>query len=304
MDFAGIAGSGPDGLIVERDVQACLAARPKATPLASALARLHGVDLTQVSGTGTGGRVTSADLRQPGQAAPEPKLVATYQAKGDRTEKMSGMRKAVSRNMHASLQTMAQANHRMQADMSAAIALREQFKAAGVKLSFNDILIRCAAQALSEFPEMNASIEGDSIVYHGGIHIGLAVSVPGGLIVPVVRDADCGGLRGIAAQSAELIEKARAGALSNADYHGGTFTVTSLGMYDVDSFTAIINPPEAGILAVGKIVKTPVVVQDEIVVRPMCTLSLTYDHRLVDGAEAAKFLQRLKTLLQSPLLLL
>ena len=156
---------------------------------------------------------------------------------------------------------------------------------------------------------LNASVDGDSIVYHGAVNVGVAVSVPGGLIVPVIRDADRIGLAGIASASRELIEKARGGRLTEADYHGGTFTVSSLGMFDLDDFVAIINPPESAILAVGKIAKKPVVVtnkdgEDEIVIRPMCSLCLSYDHRIIDGAEAAQFLQKIKLYLQNPGLLL
>lgn len=156
---------------------------------------------------------------------------------------------------------------------------------------------------------MNASVDGNQIVYHDYVNVGIAVSVPGGLIVPVIKDADIIGLTGIAAKSAELIEKARDGKLTDMDYHGGTFTVSSLGMFDLDDFVAIINPPESAILAVGKIAKTPVVVTDEegedqVVIRSMCALCLSYDHRIIDGAEAAQFFQKVKNYLQNPILLI
>jgi len=176
-------------------------------------------------------------------------------------------------------------------------------------VSYNDIIVRACAKALQEYPMVNASVDGNNIVYHDYVNVGTAVSVPNGLIVPVIKDADIIGLSGIAAKSAELIEKARDGKLTDEDYHGGTFTVSSLGMFDVDEFVAIINPPEAGILAVGKIAKTPVVItndegEDEIVIRPMCNMTISYDHRIVDGAEAAQFLRQVKTYLQNPVLLI
>ena len=169
--------------------------------------------------------------------------------------------------------------------------------------------IHTCAKALQDYPMVNASVDGNNIVYHDYVNVGTAVSVPNGLIVPVIKDADIIGLSGIAAKSAELIEKARDGKLTDEDYHGGTFTVSSLGMFDVDEFVAIINPPEAGILAVGKIAKTPVVItndegEDEIVIRPMCNMTISYDHRIVDGAEAAQFLRQVKTYLQNPVLLI
>ena len=222
---------------------------------------------------------------------------------------MTGMRKAISRNMLASKEVNAQTSTRMAVDMTAAIALRSQYKTLGIKVSYNDIIVRACAKALQDYPIVNASVDGNNIVYHDYVNVGTAVSVPGGLIVPVIKDADIIGLTGIAVKSAELIEKARDGKLTDQDYHGGTFTVSSLGMFDVDEFVAIINPPEAGILAVGKITKTPVVVtndenEDEIVIKSMCNLTLSYDHRIVDGAEAAQFLLKVKTYLQNPVLLI
>ena len=312
VDIAAVPGSGPDGLVIERDVNAYMANKPAVTPLAANIAKAQGVDLSGVTGSGSNGKIKVFDL--PGgspAAAPaaQESPAAVQQSRGTHTEKMSGMRKAISRNMLASKETNAQTNHRIKVDMSAAIALRKQYKDLGIKVSYNDIIVRACAKALADMPIVNASVEGDSILYHDYVNVGTAVSVPGGLIVPVIKDADIIGLSGIAARSAELIEKAREGKLTDADYHGGTFTVSSLGMFDLDDFVAIINPPESAILAVGKIAKTPVVVTDEegedaIVIKSMCALCLSYDHRIIDGAEAAKFLQKVKNYLQNPVLLI
>lgn len=310
IDHTRIAPTGNDGSIIERDVRAYMAGRPAVTPLAANVAKAQGVDLAGITGTGPNGKITTADL--PGAApvpAAAPAEAAAPAGRGTHTEPMSGMRRAVARNMLASKDANAQTNHRMAVDMTAAIALRERYKALGIKVSYNDIIVRACAQALRDYPIVNASVDGNSILYHDYVNVGVAVSVPGGLIVPVIRDADSIGLAGIAAKSAELIEKAREGRLTDQDYHGGTFTVSSLGMFGVDDFVAIINPPESAILAVGRIAKTPVVVTDEAgadaaAIRPMCTLCLSYDHRIIDGAEAAKFLQRLKNYLQDPVLLL
>ena len=318
VDIAAVPGSGPDGLVIERDVNAYLANKPAVTALAVNLAKAQGVVLSGVTGTGRGGKITAADL--PGAApaaapaaqeapAAVQQTASVQQTRGTHTEKMSGMRKAISRNMLVSKETNAQTNHRIKVDMTAAIALRKQYKDLGIKVSYNDIIVRACAKALADMPVVNASAEGDSILYHDYVNVGTAVSVPGGLIVPVIKDADIIGLSGIAARSAELIEKARDGKLTDADYHGGTFTVSSLGMFGLDDFVAIINPPESAILAVGKIAKTPVVVtneegEDEIVVKSMCALCLSYDHRIIDGAEAAKFLQKVKHYLQNPVLLI
>ena len=311
---ADVAGSGPEGLVIERDVLGYVAGKPAVTPLAANVAKAQGVDLSGIQGTGPNGKITTADL--PGSApaaapaaeaaAPAASVQAT---RGTHTERMSGMRKAISRNMLASKTTNAQTNHRISVDMTAAIALRNQYKALGIKVSYNDIIVRACAKALTDMPIVNASVDGDNILYHDYVNVGTAVSVPGGLIVPVIKDADIIGLSGIAAQSAQLIEKARDGKLTDADYHGGTFTVSSLGMFDLDDFVAIINPPESAILAVGKIAKTPVVVtnaegEDEIVIKSMCNLCLSCDHRIIDGAEGAKFLQKVKNYLQNPVLLI
>ena len=318
VDIAAVPGSGPEGLVIERDVLGYVANKPAVTPLAANVAKAQGIDLSGVTGTGANGKITTADLPGAAPAAAEtpaaasaaaPAAPAGQMARGTHTEPMSGMRKAISRNMLASKSTNAQTNHRMVVDMTAAIALRKQYKDLGIKISYNDIIVRACAKALTDMPIVNASVDGSNIVYHDYVNVGTAVSVPGGLIVPVIKDADIIGLSGIAAKSAELIEKARDGKLTDADYHGGTFTVSSLGMFDLDDFVAIINPPESAILAVGKIAKTPVVVtnedgEDEIVIKSMCALCLSYDHRIIDGAEAAKFLQKLKNYLQNPVLLI
>lgn len=312
VDIAAVPGSGPDGLVVERDVQNYIANQPAVTPLAANQARIQGIDLSGLTGTGPNGKITTEDLHIASAAvepAPAAEPIPGQLTRGTRTEAMSGMRKAISRNMLTSKSTNAQTNHRMVVDMTAAVALRRQYKALGIKISYNDIIVRACAKALQDFPIVNASVDGSDIVYHDYVNIGTAVSVPGGLIVPVIRDADIIGLTGIAAKSAELIEKAREGRLTEADYHGGTFTVSSLGMFDLDDFVAIINPPESAILAVGKIAKTPVVVtddegEDQVVIKSMCALCLSHDHRIIDGAEAAKFLQKLKSYLQNPILLI
>lgn len=303
LDYRLVPGTGPEGLIIERDVLSYVppaaAVEPKATPLAKKVAALEGIELAAVSGSGSRGKIRLEDVRA--------KLSQSGSAveRGEKVIPLSSMRKVIATRMHESLQIMAQANHRMSVDMTQATGLREQLKAAGIKVSYNDIVIRCVAKALTEFPMMNASFTEQAIIQKEYVHIGMAVAVDSGLIVPVIRDADLMTLPQIAAVTAQLAQKAKSGALQPEDYTGGTFTVTNLGMFDVDSFTAIINPPEVGILAVGKISKQAVVQEDDsILVKPMMQLSLTYDHRAVDGAPAAQFLKRIKTLLESPGLLI
>ncbi|MBE7034552.1 MAG: 2-oxo acid dehydrogenase subunit E2 [Ruminococcaceae bacterium] len=305
IDIENVGGTGPDGFVIERDVLAYKASQPAITPLAANIAKAGGIDLTGISGSGTNGKIMVADLAQ--ASTVNPAVVASD--RGTKVEPMSGMRKAIARNMMASKTTNAQTSHRITVDMTAAVALRKQLKEAGIKVSYNDIILRVCAKALTEFPIMNASTGDNEIIYHNYVNIGVAVSVDGGLIVPVVKDADLLNVQGIAARSAALIEKAREGKLAPDDYKGGTFTVSSLGMFDLDDFVAIINPPESAILAVGKIAKTPVVItnaegEDEIAIRSILNLTLSYDHRIIDGAEAAQFLQRVKQLLQTPALLI
>ncbi len=266
LDIARIAGTGPDGLVIERDV---IAACPEPAPLEEKTP----VPLAQT------GRETVIPLR--------------------------GRRKIIAERMHSSLQNMAQANHRMEVDMAECVCARERLKALGVKLSFNDIVIRCVAKALREFPMMNASMTEDSIIQKHYVNVGMAVATEDGILVPVIRDADKLSLVEIAKRARDLSQRTREGTLDPDELSGGTFTVTNLGMYGVDSFTAIINAPEAGILAVGQIKKRPVVLPDDsLAVRPMMWLSLTYDHRIVDGVPAAQFLSRIKLLLENPGLLL
>jgi pyruvate dehydrogenase E2 component (dihydrolipoamide acetyltransferase) len=215
-----------------------------------------------------------------------------------------GMRKVIADRMMESLHNSAQLAHKMKVDMTEIIRLRESYKQEGIKISINDVLIKIVSQTLLEFPMLNASLTEEGILTHNYVNMGIAVAVENGLIVPVIRDADLLALKEISASGSVLVDKAKSGSLETEDYTGGTFTISNLGMFDIDEFTAIINPPESAILAVGKIEKVPVVRDDEIVIRPIMTLSLTYDHRVVDGAPAAQFLQKVKKVMENPYLLL
>ena len=327
VDPAGLAGSGPDGLIIERDILAAARRQPaeaKITPVAARLARQNAVDPNLATGSGARGKIVRADIEDLVAAkaagpstAPRPSAVPSavtpaaagaagpaVQADQDMLIPFAGMRKVIADRMMQSVQGMAQANHRMKVDMSETVRFREKLKEAEVKVSYTDILIKVVARALADFPMINASLTPEGILLKSAIHIGLAVAVENGLIVPVIKHADRRSLREIAAESAGLAEKARKGGLLPDDYTGGTFTVTNLGMYDLDSFTAIVNPPESAILAIGKIDRVPVAVEDTVVIRPVMMLSLSYDHRIIDGAPAAQFLQRIKQYLQNPYLLI
>ena len=196
----------------------------------------------------------------------------------------------------------------LEADFSALVAFRNKVKdeasKKGVKISYNHILMKICAAALKENPLANASFEGDAIVMHGNVNIGLAVSVEGGLLVPNVKAVQSKSLLRIAEETEQLVEQARNASLTLDAMQGGTFTITNLGMFGMQSFTPIVNPPEACILGVNAIVEKPVVVNGEIVVRPMSALCLVADHRILDGAEAARFFARIKELVENPWLLL
>jgi pyruvate dehydrogenase E2 component (dihydrolipoamide acetyltransferase) len=311
LDLTLIAGSGPNGRIVERDVLDYLATRPKATPMAVRTADALGIDLTQVTGTGISGRITKADVEVATEAAvpalaPPPAETLTVE-----TVPMTGLRRIIAERMAASDTTTARVTLVTEADATAFVETREQFKDSvteewGFAPGYNDLLGLVVARALREYPYMNARLDanGESIDQLKHVNLGMAVDTERGLLVPVIRDADTKGLRAFGAEFRALVERARSGKSLPDDLSGGTFTITNLGMYDIDAFTPIINLPEAAILGVGRIQPKPVVRDGNIVARDMWTLSLTFDHRLVDGAPAARFLQHIKQLIENPYLLL
>jgi pyruvate/2-oxoglutarate dehydrogenase complex dihydrolipoamide acyltransferase (E2) component len=299
-----------------------------ASPLARRLAEQLGIDLAQVRGTGPGGRITKEDVEQAaaarvltpafghpspargrgagGEGSPGPAVQVEHRP--GEVIPMRGMRKVIAERMHASLQEMAQLTLGMTVQMDEAVKLRTQladeWAAEGVRPSFTDLVIKAVAKALLRHPLLNARVTEAGIELLTEIHIGMAVAVPDGLLVPVIRDADRRPLKEIAAESSRLAEAARAGRITLDELAGSTFTVTPLGMYDVDFFTPIINPPNVAILGVGRIHDATGWENDRPVRRRQMTLSLTIDHRAVDGAPAAAFLQAVRDLLQAPYRLL
>jgi pyruvate dehydrogenase E2 component (dihydrolipoamide acetyltransferase) len=299
-----VQGSGPGGRIVERDVQDYVAARPIATPTARKLADRLGVDLvTATGGGGPGKRLTRADVEATLAKPPE---AATGVAE---RVAVSGIRAVIADRMSASAHTTARVTLTTETDGSELTRLRhvlnERLEASlGFKVGYTDILVAVAAKALREFPYMNVRLHGAEIERLLHIHVGVAVDTERGLLVPVVRDADSRTVAEIASVLRELAERARAGRSTPDDLTGGTFTITNLGMYGIDAFTPIINPPECAILGVGRLREVPVVYEGNVCVRPVIVLSLTFDHRLVDGGPAARFLQRISQLIEQPYLLL
>ena len=287
--------------------------KPKISPLARRIAEEEDIDIQTVQGTGPGGRITKQDIERviaersqtPSKPTkPEAKYEIQPEFEGYEDIELTKMRKVTAQRLQKSKMTAPHFYVDVTADATAIAQLKEDLekqseKPAG-KITFNDILIKIVSQALKEFPMVNASFLKDRIRVHRAISIGVAVAVDDGLVVPVVRNADQKSISQISHEVTELARKARTKRLVPDEYMGGTFTITNLGMFGVESFHAIINPPESGILAVSAIIQKPVVVEGEITVRPCVKLSLSVDHRVVDGAVAAQFLARIKELVESP----
>ncbi|MFF8938056.1 2-oxo acid dehydrogenase subunit E2 [Streptomyces paradoxus] len=320
VDLTTVRGTGPGGRIVSEDVEDFLLAVPgdlgdpatpvpagglPSSPLVRKLAKERGIDLSEVNGTGPGGRVRRSDLDA---VAAAPVRRDTAPRPGD-VLPLTGMRGTIARRMHTSLQEMAQLTHGYEVRMDAVVSLRERLKEEWADSDLpvpglNDFLLKAAALALREHPLLNATVREDGVHLLDGIHLGFAVAVPGGLMVPVIEDAVELALSEIARRSRTLAQAAREGRISPAQLEGATFTVTSLGGYGVDFFTPVINPGNVAILGVGRLRDGVEWVDDRPLRTRVLTLSLTFDHRAVDGAPAAEFLRTVAELLRRPLRLL
>ena len=284
-------------------------ARVKASPLARRIAAELGIDLSTLAGTGPSGRVIRADVERgapAAAAAPAPGNGAGL-AKGDADRRpLSRMQQTIARRMAESRATVPDFELRAEVDMSELVALREQLRTATEQLpSYNDFIVKAVALALREFPRVNGSYLDGELVQHGRVNVGIAVAADDALVVPTIFDADTRSVGAIAAVSRQLAAKVRDGSITPAELGGSTFSVSNLGMFGVDSFSAVINAPQAAILAVGSLRPRPVVIDDgSVVARHTVQLSLACDHRILYGADGARFLSRLRELLQSPLGLL
>lgn len=288
-----------------------------ASPIAKRLARERGVDLALVKGTGARGRITEEDVQaylaavshsaaplhigEEGKASLTPVPSPTRGEGGTmgRVIPLVGMRGTIAKRMADSLHTMAQLTLFSDVDVTELVALRERLKAQG-DVTYTDLIVRATVLALQEHPHMNAWLQDNEIRFQSAVHMGVAVAVEAGLVVPVVRDAEGKLLRELSQETRRLAEAARAGKLSQEEMSGGTFSVTNLGMYGIDAFTPIINPPEVAILGVGRIVERATRQGDGVAWQQGMTLSLTFDHRAVDGAPAAMFLQSIAQRLAAP----
>jgi pyruvate dehydrogenase E2 component (dihydrolipoamide acetyltransferase) len=283
----------------------------RATPLARKIAREKGLDLRSVPGSGMDGRIHRGDVEKFLSAglkpAPAPGLAEG--AKQGKLVKMTGMRRIIAQKMLASKIETAQAYMSHSVDATRILEARERLlplveKKTGVRLTITDILMKLAAVAITHHPVMNTRWTPEGIRWLDEIHMGMATALPEGLIVPVIRDIGKKSLSEIARSRTDLAERGKKGKLTPDDMKGSTFTLSSLGMYGIEEFCAIINQPESAILGVGAIIDKPVVQKKEVVVRPVMKVILSYDHRVIDGARAAEFMKTLKELLEDPILIL
>lgn len=315
IDLNLVKASGPGGRILESDIHRYIenrgpvtteSTRLKASPLARRLAKELGLDLTAIDGSGPDGRIVRDDVLQASTEVP----ASTFQSESVEPQviELSGIRKIIADRMTMSLQTNASVTLHTEVDATTLVDLRglfnDELQNRDISLTYTDIIVKIVASALREHPRLNATLTDEGIHILSDINIGVAVALADGLVVPVIRNVDKIGLAAISEQVKKLAEKARNNQLTPGELQGSTFTLTNLGNYGVDAFTPIINPPECAILGVGRIVKKPTVYDDEIAIRSMLTLSLTFDHRVVDGAPAAQFLQTLSRYIHNPYLLL
>jgi pyruvate dehydrogenase E2 component (dihydrolipoamide acetyltransferase) len=320
LDLRTLSGSGAGRRIVAADVAQALVTPPaempaqvSVSPVAAKLATALGLALSNVTGSGPQGQIMQADVITAAAALIQDQTVArptpTFgPPQATSVIPVTGVRGTVSKRMAVSATTTARVTLLREVNATALIELRKRFNARlqDMQVSYNDILIRICAVALREHPDANARLGDGQIEWLDQINVGLAVETDRGLLVPVVRNADTLTIPQIAARSAQLVEAARSGHSTPDDLTGGTFTITNLGMFGIEGFTPVINLPECCILGVGRIVRKPVVVDenDTVNVQPMMTLSLAFDHRVIDGAAAARFLEHVSQAIQDPVLLL
>jgi pyruvate dehydrogenase E2 component (dihydrolipoamide acetyltransferase) len=307
-------GNGNQGTVTESESSGRLVV----SPLAARMAAEAGIDLRSLSGTGPGGRIIKRDIEAalsgksaPVEAATKLRIVqplqkaATVGASAFRDEPLSVIRKTIASRLVTSLGPVPHFFLTTEIEMDRAVEMRQSIKELDpdLKISLNDIIIKVAAAALLQHPQVNASFQDKAIRYYERSDIGVAVAIEDGLITPIVRAADQKSLSEIAQEVRSLAERARARKLLPEEYTGASFSVSNLGMFGIDEFTAIINPPEAAILAIGAVTAKPVVRGEQIVVRQMMRVTMSCDHRVIDGATGAKFLQTFKKILENPLYL-
>jgi pyruvate dehydrogenase E2 component (dihydrolipoamide acetyltransferase) len=319
IDILKITGTGPRGRIVKEDIEKHIASagsgegqRIKISPLARKMAKELGIDMkaVKIQGSGPGGRIVKEDIiaySEKGEAASGAETIPGELKIGSKTE-LVGMRKVIAERMSLSKSTIPHIVLNAKADTTNLIGFREQLKEGvlkkhGVKITFTDLILRAAAIALRENIEVNSSLQGNDYIVYDDVNVGMAVSIEGGLIVPTIFSCDRLEIVDIARKRIELIEKARNNKFALEEIQGGTFTVTNLGMFGIRNFSAIINPPQAAILAVGEIYSEPAAIDGKVEIRSFMDISVSCDHRIIDGAKGAKFLQNIVELLENPAML-
>ncbi|MBX7101427.1 MAG: pyruvate dehydrogenase complex dihydrolipoamide acetyltransferase [Myxococcaceae bacterium] len=279
--------------------------RLRASPLAKRIAQDQGVDLASLAGSGPMGRIVKRDVEEALAKGPAPRAV---RSSGPRAASealpITQMRKVIAQRLTEVKPGVPHFYLTIEVEMDEALKLREEAKALETKVSVNDVLVKAAAIAVARFPRINQTWQGDKLVQAHAVDVGVAVAIEDGLITPVVKDADQKGLAELSAEIRVLADKAKKRALKPEEYTGGSITVSNLGMYGIDSFIAIINPPQSAILAVGAVTPKPVVRDGQMVIRQMMSITLSGDHRVIDGAVGAQYLKELKSLLEHPLRLL
>jgi pyruvate dehydrogenase E2 component (dihydrolipoamide acetyltransferase) len=319
IDISQVSGTGPRGRIVKEDIEKLISSsgpvgkqRIKISPLARKTAKDLGIDwkTVQIPGTGPGGRIVKDDVvafsKEAPKAAPAPAVPGTLTERS-RTE-LTGMRKVIAERMSLSKSTIPHLVLNAKADATNLIQFREQLKESvqkkyDIKITFTDMILKATALALRENIDINSSLQDNEIIIYEDVNVGMATSVEDGLIVPTLFACDTMSIVDIARKRIELIEKARNNKLGLDEISNGTFTVTNLGMFGIRNFTAIINPPQAAILAVGEIYQEPAAVEDKIEIRSFMDISVSGDHRIIDGAKGAVFLKYIVELIENPALL-
>jgi len=283
--------------------------RVKASPLAKKVARSYNLDLRRIRGTGPGGRILREDVEKAHSEARVERAPMAQEALAGHVTPFTGMRRAIARKMMAAKLETAQTYMSCTVDATQIVASRKELlppiqETFGVRLTVTDIMMKITAAAIREHPVINARWTDEGVEYLAEVHMGMAMALDDGLIVPVIRDILRKGLAQIARDRTELIRKGKENRFLPDDITGSTFTLSAMGMFGIEQFTANINVPESAILAVGAIVDKPVALDGDIVIRPMMNVTLSYDHRIIDGAEAGKFMRTLKGFIEHPMMLL
>lgn len=306
--LSAVQGTGPKGRVHKKDVEVYLESQSvKITPLARKITETLNIDANELTGSGHNGKITKTDVLD--SVVPTQQSVESTVSHNVKKKPFKGIRKVIAERMAESYYSAPHVTLSVEINMAQSVLLRTQLlplieKQTGYRLSYNDLIIKAVAQAMKHNKSLNVSLQGDEIYQYEEVNIGFAVALDDGLVVPVIKQVDQLSLSDIVMASKEVVTNIKNGKLNPAYFEAGTFTISNLGMYAVDTFTPIINQPQSAILGVGRIVEKPVVKNKEVMIEPTMHLSLSFDHRIIDGAPAAQFLTDLKELLENPMKML